>query len=193
MNNFITPIVKLSNIGKLFNSDNIYLKLESTNSISHTFKDRGALSVIKQIKQNKKSLVLAGTCSNMGVAVSGMAAKYGIDSIVVVSDSAPNGMINMIREFSTKCIIIDGGFDEVDQFIQKISKKYPDIACINTTMNKYFFKGYYSIIDELSVQLDKNKIYNLLVPTADGTLISSLYKRYKKLSKKILCQKLDFI
>jgi len=192
MNNFTTPIVKLSNIGKLLNRDNIYLKLESTNPISHTFKDRGALSVIKQIKKEKKTLVLAGTCSNMGVAISGIATKYGIDSIVVVSSSAPNGMINMMKKFSKKCIIIDGGFDEVDKFIQEISKKYPDIPCVNTNYNKHFFKGYYSIIDELSLQLDKNKIYNIVVPTADGTLISSLYKRYKKLSKKIDISKIRF-
>jgi len=187
-----TPIIELKNISKTFKRSNIYLKLESANTISHTFKDRGALSVIKQMKKEDKKIILAGTCSNMGVAISGMSAKYGVDSIIVVSSLAPISMINMIKKFSTKSIIIDGGFDEVDNFIQKISKKYPNIACVNTNFNKYFFKGFCSIIDELNYQLDRNKIYNIVVPTADGTLISALYKRYKKLSKKIDMPKIRF-
>jgi threonine synthase len=192
MNNFNTPIVELVNINKRLNINNIYLKLESTNPISHTFKDRGALGVIKQMKKENKSLVLAGTCSNMGVAISGMASKYAMNSIVVISNSAPIGMINMIRKFSTKSIVIDGGFDEVDKFIGELSEEFPDIACVNTNFNKYFFKGYYSIIDELNLQLDKGKTYHVIVPTADGTLISSLYKRYKEISQNITMARLIF-
>jgi len=192
MHNFYTPIITLSNVGKILDNDNIYLKLESTNPISHTFKDRGASSVIKQMKKENKSLVFAGTCSNMGIAISGMASKYDIQSIVVISSSAPIGMINMIKKFSQKAILIDGEFDEVDKFVTKLSTQFPNIACVNTNFNEYFFKGYYSIIDELSFQLDKNKIYHVVVPTADGTLISSLYKRYQKLSKKINMAKLIF-
>jgi len=192
MNNFKTPIIELLNIRKKLNRSNIYLKLESTNPISHTFKDRGALGVIEQMKKENKSLVLAGTCSNMGVAISGMASKYAMDSIVVISSSAPIGMINMMRKFSTKSIVIDGGFDEVDKFIGELSEKFPHIACVNTNFNQYFFKGYYSIIDELHLQLDKDKTYHIIVPTADGTLISSLYKRYKEISQNITMARLIF-
>jgi len=192
VNSFNTPIVELHNISKILNRNNIYLKLESTNPISHTFKDRGALGVIEQMKEENKSLVLAGTCSNMGVAISGMASKYAMDSVVVISSSAPIGMINMMRKFSKKSIVIDGGFDEVDKFIGELSEQFPNIACVNTNFNQYFFKGYYSIIDELSLQLDKNKTYHIVVPTADGTLISSLYKRYKEISQNITMAKLIF-
>ena len=192
VNNFNTPIVELHNIGKVLNRTSIYLKLESTNPISHTFKDRGALGVIKQMKKENKSLVLAGTCSNMGVAISGMASKYAMDNIVVISSSAPIGMINMMRKFSTKSIVIDGGFDEVDKFVDRLSKKFPHIACVNTNFNQYFFKGYYSIIDELNLQLDKDKTYHVIVPTADGTLISSLYKGYKEISQNITMARLIF-
>lgn len=192
MNNFNTPIIELINISKKLNRSNIYLKLESTNPISHTFKDRGALGVIEQMKKENKSLVLAGTCSNMGVAISGMASKYAMDSVVVISSSAPIGMINMMKTFSTKSIVIEGGFDEVDKFIGKLSEEFPHITCVNTNFNQYFFKGYYSIIDELHLQLDKNKTYHIIVPTADGTLISSLYKRYKEISQNITMARLIF-
>ena len=184
MKNFLTPVVPLVNISKMLHKSNIFFKLESVNPVSHTFKDRGALSTVIQVQKEKKSLILAGTCSNMGVAISGMASKYGIDSIVIVSSSAPVGMITMIKKFSKKAIVIPGGFDEVNSFISEISDEFPDIPCVNSNFNKYFFDGYFSIIDELYIQLDHKQVYHIVVPTADGTLISSLYKRYQQISKK---------
>ena len=47
-------------------------------------------------------------------------------------------------------------------------------------------------IIELNLQLDKDKTYHIVVPTADGTLISSLYKRYKETSQNITMARLIF-
>jgi threonine synthase len=189
VHNFITPIIKLENVNTDLKTNGIFLKMESANIISHTFKDRGAKNVINEVKKNGFSTILAATCSNMGVAVAGVASKMGINSIIVISSSAPKGLINMIKSFSTKYIVIDGGFDEVDSFVGEISKQFPNIPCVNTNYNPYFFDGYFSIIDELSTQLDIDKIYNIIIPTADGTLISSMHKRYKELrSKKNIAQ-----
>lgn len=173
-----TPLVFANNLSNKFQAE-IYLKLESTLPYSHTFKDRGAVSAINQAKKEGYRSIIFASCGNMSVAMVQLASKANIETRVILSSECnlPNKVTMAIA--GGNIIEYAGRFDEVDDIISQYSQENPQIPCINTNYQRYYELGlrtlYYELFETLSPKYNE---VNIIVPTADGTLVTALYKAY---------------
>ncbi|MFZ4857814.1 MAG: pyridoxal-phosphate dependent enzyme [Desulfuromonadaceae bacterium] len=173
-----TPLVSVKRLASSLGLPDLLLKLESANPISHTFKDRGALAAVSKIRESGGRYVTAATCSNMGTAVSGAAAKNNLKSFVLVSDQASHITKKMIHSYATEAYVVNGDFDVLDGLITDITGQFEDAYCINSTLHEDFKRGFTGILDELLLQLNPEGAYVVIVPTADGTLFTAMYEEY---------------
>lgn len=180
-----TPLISANNLKKQFGLQELFLKMDSVLPYSHTFKDRGAVSAISYIKQKSGTKLMCASCGNMASAMAQIAAKANIECFVILS-SETNTSNKLSMKFSgAKLIEYNGRFDEVDDIISEFSNEHPDIPCINTNYMNIYMQGlkslYYELFEDLSPKFSE---VNILVPTADGTLMKALYIAYKEYQKK---------
>lgn len=176
---FVTPLIRFGRLASYYGCPDLLLKMESAQPISHTFKDRGALAAVEDAIENRASVVVAGTCGNMGVAVAGACAKAGLHCLVILSDEAPAATKAMISASASQVWLVQERFDAIDAELQMLSKAIPTMACINTTLNRSFHNGFRTLLREVLAQVDPSLRYAVIVPTADGTLLSSCWDEYQ--------------
>lgn len=178
-----TPLVKTNRLAEYFGINNLYLKLDSCLPFSNTFKDRGAVTAISHVLQNNQKKLFFASCGNMGAAMALIAAKKGIEIFAILSNEA--SLANKISIYNSGANVIEyaGRFDEIDDIISEFSETYPLLPCVNTNLMDIYSLGlktlYFEIFDDLS------NIYNeinIIVPTADGTLMKGLFLGYKEFS-----------
>lgn len=178
MDQYRTPLVNMRRLAKKIGLPELLLKLESVNPFSHTFKDRGALAAVQEAVRRRAPLILAATCGNMGVAVASVSAHCGLPSLILVSSEAPILTQRMIAAVATKVWVAEGRFDELNALVQRLTNADSEVACINTTLNDAFRRGFRSLMAELLAQLDPKGKYAVCVPTADGTLLAACFEEY---------------
>ncbi len=174
-----TPLVKAQRLGEYLSINNLYLKLDSTLPFSHTFKDRGATTAISEIIKQGKKIVMCASCGNMSSAVAPIAAKAGLKCFVILSSEATNSNKLAMQYTGAEIFEFEGRFDEIDNLIADFSSQNPEIPCINTNLQKTYMLGlkslYFELFDDLA---NKYENVNIIVPTADGTLIHALHLAY---------------
>lgn len=173
-----TPLLALSRLASRMGFRELLVKIESSLPISHTFKDRGAFAAVEEAVRLRSPAVLAATCGNMGVAVAGASALFGMPSLIILSSEAPTLTQKMIHATATNVWLTDGRFDDLDKLVRSITDAVPQVACINTTLNASFRRGFRSLMAELLLQLDPKCHYAVCVPTADGTLLAACHDEY---------------
>lgn len=180
-----SPLVDAPRLAKVFGLKELLLKLEGSLPFSHTFKDRGAITAISYLVNNSYNRVLFASCGNMGAAIALTAARKDIKAYAIMSSEASMANLAAINNSCANYIVYNGRFDELDSVVADFSTKHPDIPCINTNMMSEYAKGlkslYYEIFESLH---EKYNEINIVVPTADGTLMSSLYDGYVSLKSK---------
>jgi threonine synthase len=174
-----TPLIKADRLGNHFCLKNLYLKHDGSLPFSHTFKDRGAVTAISYLMETNKKKISFASCGNMGTAIALVAARKNIKTYAIISKEANHANKTAIYLSGAKVIQYAGRFDEIDGIIAEFSDTYPDFPCINTNLMNIYSLGlkslYYEIFEDL------HNIYNeinIVVPTADGTLLKSLYEGY---------------
>lgn len=175
-----TPLIRANRLSEHFGIKNLYLKMDGCLPFSNTFKDRGAVTAISHIvNKNQKKLLLA-SCGNMGSAMALIAAKMGVEVFAILSKES--NLANKISLYNSGANIIefDGRFDEIDDIISDFSRLHPSLPCINTNLMDVYTLGlktlYFEVFDDLSSTYNE---INIVVPTADGTLMKGLFLGYK--------------
>lgn len=180
-----TPLIEASQLSTYFGFNKVYLKLEGSLPFSHTFKDRGAITAINYLACNSLNKVAFASCGNMGAAIALVARRKGIKTFAIISDEASLANKTMIHNSNANYVLYKGRFDEIDQIISGFSSKHPDFPCINTNLMPIYAEGLVSLYYELFESLHtKHNEINIVVPTADGTLLTSLYKGYLRMKKE---------
>jgi threonine synthase len=174
-----TPLIKADRLGNHFRFKNLYLKLDGSLPFSCTFKDRGAITAISYLIETNKMKISFASCGNMGAAIALVAARRKIKTYAIISEEASRINKTTIYQSGANVIQYAGRFDEIDNIIAKFSEIYPDFPCVNTNLMDKYAMGlktlYYEIFEDLYCL--HNEI-NIIVPTADGTLLKSLYEGY---------------
>ncbi len=173
-----TPLIKASNLEKLFTHGNsLYLKYEGTNP-SGSFKDRGmTLAISKAVEANSKAVICAST-GNTSASASAYAAKAGISAIVLI----PEGQIAMGKLaqaiiHGAKVLQIDGNFDDAFKIVKQLVEKYP-ITLVNS-INPYRLEGQKTAAFEICDQLGYAPDYQVL-PVGNAGNITAYWKGYKE-------------
>lgn len=177
-----TPLVKIEDDVKY------YAKIEGCNLFG-SVKDRAAKYLMKRAYEdkiiNKDTVIIESSSGNFGIALAGICKTTGNPFICVVDPNITELNRKIIEFLGAKVIIADKS-DENGSYVKdriRIVKDYisnhKNVYWSNQYENEYVWKSYYSLGEEICVEMDRLDYYFVAVSTC-GTLAGTSQKIKKK-------------
>lgn len=174
-----TPLHYLSNLGKKYGMEKLYLKNEGLNPTG-AFKDRGSFVEINKAKELGFDTVCVASTGNMAASVAAYSAQAGLTCFVFVPENTPKGKLAQAISYGAHVIQVRGTYSDAYKLTIEVSKEFGYYLA-----GDYAFRGegQKSLSYEVCEQLWFGKIDFCLVPVGMGTNLSYIYKGFKEYYK----------
>ena len=177
LNTGFTPLVHAKNLGKALGINNLYIKNDSVNHPTFSFKDRVvAVAVSKAIEFGFDTLSCAST-GNLANSVAAHAAEAGLKSVIFIPDGLEAGKILGTLIYGTQLIAVKGSYDEVNRLCSEIAVNHK-WAFVNINIRPYYGDGSKSYGYEIAEQLGWKTPDNVVVPVAGSSLITKIWRAF---------------
>jgi threonine synthase len=172
-----TPLVRAKNLGKALGLKNLYVKNDSVNHPTFSFKDRVvAVAVTKALEFGFDTIGCAST-GNLANSVSAHAAEAGLKSYILIPDGLEAGKIMGTLIYGANLIAVKGSYDDVNRLCSEIGDHHP-WAFVNINIRPYYGDGSKSYGYEIAEQLGWKTPDNVVVPVAGSSLITKIWKAF---------------
>ena len=172
-----TPLVRAHNLGKALGLKNLYIKNDSVNHPTFSFKDRVvAVAVSKAVEFGFDTVACAST-GNLANSVASHAASAGLKSYIFVPDGLEAGKILGTNVYGTQLISVKGSYDDVNRLCSEIGANH-DWAFVNINIRPYYGDGSKTYGYEIAEQLGWKAPDNVVVPVAGSSLITKIWKAF---------------
>ena len=172
-----TPLVRAKNLGKALGLKNLYIKNDSVNHPTFSFKDRVvAVAVSKAVEFGFDTLSCAST-GNLANSVAAHAAEAGLKSCIFIPDGLEAGKILGTLVYGTQLIAVKGSYDDVNRLCSEIATDHK-WAFVNINIRPYYGDGSKSYGYEIAEQLGWKAPDNVVVPVAGSSLITKIWKAF---------------
>ena len=175
-----TPLVRAHRLGEALGVKELYLKDDSVNHPSFSYKDRVvSVAVSKAIEFGFDTVSCAST-GNLANSVAAHAAKAGLECYVFIPDGLEQGKIIGSAIYGPKTVAIKGNYDDVNRLCSEIGDKY-GWAFVNVNLRPYYSEGAKTHAFEVAEQLGWKLPQHIVVASAGGTILPKLAKAFKEL------------
>ena len=177
-----TPLMKAQNLAKAWGVKEIYLKDDSVNHPTLSFKDRVVAVAITKAKEFGFDTVACASTGNLANSVAAQAARAGMKRFIFTpSDLELSKTINSLI-YQPNLVTVDGNYDEVNRLCSEVANKY-QWAFVNINIRPFYGEGSKSLGFEIVEQLGWKTPSNVVVPNASGSLMTKIWKAFKELEK----------
>ena len=177
-----TPLIKANNLAKVLGVKELYLKDDSVNHPTLSFKDRVVSVAVSKAKEFGFDTVACASTGNLANSVSAQAALCGLRAFIFIPADLEAGKVVASQIYNPNLIGIEGNYDEVNRLCSEIASKYR-WAFVNINIRPYYAEGSKSMGYEIAEQLDWKLPKHIVVPSAGGSLITKIWKSFKELEK----------
>ncbi|MEC9018941.1 MAG: threonine synthase [Nitrospinota bacterium] len=172
-----TPLVRAHNLGKVLGVNKLYIKNDSVNHPTFSFKDRVvAVAVSKAIEFGFDTVSCAST-GNLANSVAAHAAEARLKSCIFIPDGLEAGKILGTLVYGSQLIAVKGSYDDVNRLCSEIAVNY-NWAFVNINIRAYYGDGSKSYGYEIAEQLGWKSPDNVVVPVAGSSLITKIWKAF---------------
>jgi len=177
-----TPLMKAQNLAKAWGVKEIYLKDDSVNHPTLSFKDRVVAVAITKAKEFGFDTVACASTGNLANSVAAQAARAGMKRFIFTpSDLELSKTINSLI-YHPNLVTVDGNYDEVNRLCSEVANKY-QWAFVNINIRPFYGEGSKSLGFEIVEQLGWKTPSNVVVPNASGSLMTKIWKAFTELEK----------
>jgi threonine synthase len=177
-----TPLVRAHRLGATLGVKELYVKDDSVNHPSFSYKDRVvSVAISKAIEFGFETVSCAST-GNLANSVAAHAAKAGLNCYVFIPDGLEQGKIIGSAIYGPKTVAIKGNYDDVNRLCTEIGDKY-GWAFVNVNLRPYYSEGAKTHGFEVAEQLGWKLPQHIVVASAGGTILPKLAKGFKELVK----------
>ena len=174
-----TPLVRVKNLGKALGLNKLYIKNDSVNHPTFSFKDRVvAVAVSKAIEFGFDTISCAST-GNLANSVAAHSAEAGLKSCIFVPVGLESGKIIGTQIYGARLIAVNGSYDDVNRLCSEIGVHH-DWAFVNINIRPYYGDGSKTYGYEIAEQLGWRAPDNVIVPVAGSSLITKIWKAFKE-------------
>ncbi|UCD10538.1 MAG: threonine synthase, partial [Nitrospinaceae bacterium] len=172
-----TPLVHARNLGRALGLNRLYIKNDSVNHPTFSFKDRVvSVAVSKAIEFGFDTIACAST-GNLANSVAAHAAEAGLKSYIFVPDGLEAGKILGTVVYGTQLLAVRGSYDDVNRLCSEIGAHHK-WAFVNINIRPYYGDGSKSYGYEIAEQLGWRAPDNVIVPVAGSSLITKIWKAF---------------
>ena len=186
-----TPLVKADRLAKRLGIRELWIKNDTVNYPSLSFKDRVVSVALSRAKELGFATVACASTGNLANSVAANAAAAGLKAYVFIPSDLEQGKILNSLIYGAHVIGIKGHYDEVNRLCAEIAGKF-GWAFVNVNMRPYYAEGSksmgYEIIEQLGWQIPKHTV----VCMASGSLLTKIQKSYQEFIKLGLVHETEF-
>src|SRR5881628_520289 len=174
-----TPLVKADRLAKRLGIRELWIKNDTVNYPSLSFKDRVVSVALSRAKELGFTTVACASTGNLANSVAANAASAGLKAYVFIPSDLEQGKIMNSLIYGANVIGIKGHYDEVNRLCAEIAGKF-GWAFVNVNMRPYYAEGSksmgYEIMEQLGWQIPKHTV----VCMASGSLLTKIQKSYQE-------------
>ena len=182
-----TPLVRARRLGRALGVEELYVKDDSVNHPSFSYKDRVVSVAISKALEFGFDTVSCASTGNLANSVAAHAARAGLECYVFIPDGLERGKIIGSAIYAPKTVAIKGNYDDVNRLCSEIGDKY-GWAFVNVNLRPYYAEGAKTHGFEVAEQLGWKLPKHIVVASAGGTILPKLAKGFGELVKVGLVQ-----
>jgi threonine synthase len=175
-----TPLIHADRLGAELGLRNLYLKDDSTQRPSLSYKDRVVSMAVARLLELGKTEIGCVSTGNVGTAVSSLAAKAGVTAYVFYPSNLEKGKARACRALGAAVIQLDGNYDEANRACRELALE-TGVQFANITLRPFYAEGAKTEAFEVVEQLGWVAPEHFVIPAAGGTLSSRVHKGLKEL------------
>ncbi len=177
-----TPLVRAHRLGAALGVKELYVKDDSVNHPSFSYKDRVVSVAISKAIEFGFDTVSCASTGNLANSVAAHAARAGLECYVFIPDGLEQGKIIGSAIYGPKTVAVKGNYDDVNRLCSEIGDKY-GWAFVNVNLRPYYSEGAKTHGFEVAEQLGWKLPKHIVVASAGGTILPKLAKAFKELIK----------
>ncbi len=169
-----TPLVRAERLGNAIGIDELYIKNDSVNFPTLSFKDRvTAVAINKALEFGLQAVGCAST-GNLANSVAANAAAAGLPAWILIPDNLEAAKVNATSVYGSHVIAVRGNYDDVNRLCSQIADHY-GWGFVNVNLRPYYGDGSKSFGYEIAEQLGWRAPDAIVVPMAGGSLITKTH------------------
>src|SRR5207247_6405822 len=170
-----TPLVRADRLSRKLGIENLYLKNDSVNSPTLSFKDRVTAVSINKALEFKLQAVGCASTGNLANSVAANAAAAGLPSFILIPDNLEPSKVAATQIFGSRVIAVKGNYDAVNRLCSQIVDRYP-WGFVNINLRPFYAEGSKTIGYEIAEQLGWRAPDAVVIPMAGGAMLTKLDK-----------------
>lgn len=170
-----TPLIHADRLGAELGLRRLYLKDDSTQRPSLSYKDRVVSMAVARLLELGKDEIGCVSTGNVGTAVASLAAKAGVAAYVFYPSNLERGKARACRALGAVVIQLDGNYDEANRACRELALE-TGMQFANITLRPFYAEGAKTMAFEVVEQLDWVSPDHFVIPAAGGTLSSRVHK-----------------
>jgi len=176
-----TPLFKATNLGKILNFDNLFIKDESLNPTS-SFKARGLGVAVSRARELGITALSIPSAGNAAGAMSAYAAKAKIPAFVFMPRDVPKPFIVECQLLGAQVTLVDGLISDAGKFAKRELIKHNRFD-MSTLKEPYRLEGKKTMGYEIAEQLGWELPDVIIYPTGGGTGLIGMWKAFDEMEK----------
>jgi len=176
-----TPLYKSSQLSKILNIKELYIKDDGQNP-TQSLKDRASvIACLKAIEKGKDTISCSST-GNAASSLAGNAAKLGLKTVIFVPKRAPIGKLVQLSVFGSDLIRVDGDYKATFNLSKAAIDEYGWYNR-NAAINPHLIEGKKTVALEIAEQLNFKPTDWVVCSVGDGCTIGGVYKGFYDLKQ----------
>jgi threonine synthase len=170
-----TPLIPAERLGAELGLKRLYLKDDSTNRPTLSYKDRVVGMAIARLLELNKNEVGCVSTGNVGTAVAALAAKAGATPYIFYPGNMEKGKAKACRALGAQVCQLDGNYDEANRACRELAIE-TGMEFANITLRPFYAEGAKTVAFEVVEELGWKAPDHFVIPAAGGTLSSRVHK-----------------
>lgn len=185
-----TPLIRAKNLEKALGVKELYIKDDSVNHPTLSFKDRVVAVAITKAKEFGFDTVACASTGNLAHSVAAQSAVAGLKRYIFIPADLELSKIVATLIYNPHLVAVEGNYDQVNRLCSEIANKYK-WAFVNINIRPYYAEGSKTYGYEIAEQLGWLAPKHIIVPCAGGSLITKIWKGLKEFKKLGFIDALD--
>jgi threonine synthase len=170
-----TPLIRAERLGAELGLRNLYVKDDSTNRPSLSYKDRVVgMAVARALELGKDEIGCVST-GNVGTATASLGAAAGLKPYVFYPANLERAKARGCRALGAQVCQVDGNYDEANRACRELAEA-SGIQFANITLRPFYAEGAKTLAYEVVEDLGWSSPDHIVMPAAGGTLSSRVHK-----------------
>jgi threonine synthase len=170
-----TPMVRARNLGAYLGLDELYVKNDTVNHPTLSFKDRVVSVALTRARELGFETVACASTGNLANSVAAHAAAASMQCYVFIPGDLEAAKVLGNLIYRPTVVEIEGNYDDVNRLCSEIAAEH-HWAFVNINIRPYYAEGSKTLAFETVEQLGWRAPDQVVIPMASGSLLTKIWK-----------------